>query len=285
MTDSPTFTGNACAAFSDDDKDRLWTAAKTLSDSGNLAMRMASVFGGGVEWVGARAAGMGAKIFGERWEEKVREATEKALWRAYDLSTVGLNKDSDRAPWEWFNKAVASASGAVTGLFGLPGALVDVPISTLVMMRSIAEIARAHGEDISNDEARRACLQVFAFGGRDISDDAAEAGYWAARLSLSHVAIDALIRRTAGVFGAALSEKMFAMAVPLAGSAAGGVLNYAFVDFYQDMARVHFTIRALERRYGEEGGVRACFDSLVAQARERRKLLPVREIKTIAADA
>jgi EcsC protein family len=281
MTDYPTYSSNACAVFSDEDKDRLWSAAKTLADSGNLAMRMASVFGGGVEWVGTRAAGIGVKIFGERWEEKVRETTEKALWRAHSLSTIGLDKTGDKAPWDWFNKAVTSTSGAVTGLFGLPGALLDVPLSTLVMMRSIAEIARAHGEDISDDDARRACLQVFAFGGPENADDGAEVGYWAARLSLSHVAIEAVIRRTAAIFGAALSEKMVAMAVPLAGSAAGGLLNYAFMDFYQDMARVHFTLRAIERQYGDEAGVRACFDSLVIQARDQKKVVARQDVKAI----
>ena len=62
------------------------------------------------------------------------------------------------------------------------------------------------------------------------------------------------------------------MAVPLAGSAAGGTLNWAFMDFYQDMARVHFTLRSLERKYGDEAGVRACFDRLVRQARDRKRL-------------
>jgi len=62
-----------------------------------------------------------------------------------------------------------------------------------------------------------------------------------------------------------------ATALPVAGAVAGGTLNYVFMDFYQDMARVHFAIRSLERRHGEEAGVRACFDSLVAQARKRRR--------------
>ena len=78
--------------------------------------------------------------------------------------------------------------------------------------------------------------------------------------------------RVAAVFGAALTEKAAAMAVPLAGAAAGGTLNWAFMDFYQEMARVHFTLRALERKYGDEAGVRACFDRLVRQARDRKRL-------------
>ena len=60
--------------------------------------------------------------------------------------------------------------------------------------------------------------------------------------------------------------------MPFAGALAGTGLNYAFMDFYQQMARVHFTVRALERKYGgEDTPVRACFDGLVRQARDRRR--------------
>jgi hypothetical protein len=44
-----------------------------------------------------------------------------------------------------------------------------------------------------------------------------------------------------------------------------------FMDYYQQMARVHFTLRDLERRY-DASSVRAQFDALVREARERRKL-------------
>jgi ribosomal protein L35AE/L33A len=41
------------------------------------------------------------------------------------------------------------------------------------------------------------------------------------------------------------------------------------MDYYQQMARVHFSIRAVERRHGADGAVRACFDQLLRQARLR----------------
>ena len=61
-----------------------------------------------------------------------------------------------------------------------------------------------------------------------------------------------------------LSQKYLTQAVPLIGAAAGGTLNYVFMDYYQQMARVHFTLRELERRHDPDA-VRACFDSLVRQ--------------------
>jgi transposase len=45
------------------------------------------------------------------------------------------------------------------------------------------------------------------------------------------------------VSGQSLTEKTLAQIVPIAGSVAGAGLNYAFMDYYQQMARIHFTIR------------------------------------------
>ena len=68
---------------------------------------------------------------------------------------------------------------------------------------------------------------------------------------MNHLAINLLIRAAAGRFGLVVSEKFLSQAVPVAGAVAGGALNYAFTDYYQTMARVHFCLRALERRTGD----------------------------------
>jgi hypothetical protein len=36
------------------------------------------------------------------------------------------------------------------------------------------------------------------------------------------------------------------------GALGGAAVNYAFIDHFQEMARAHFTVRRLERRYGKE---------------------------------
>jgi hypothetical protein len=65
-------------------------------------------------------------------------------------------------------------NGAVGGFFGLPGFIVELPISTTLMLRSIADIARGKEEDLSSMDAHLACLTVFALGGRSRGDNAAE---------------------------------------------------------------------------------------------------------------
>jgi EcsC protein family len=75
---------------------------------------------------------------------------------------LGLDQASDGKPWTWLNRLAASASGAGAGFLGAPGLMFDIPVTTGVIIRSIAEIARSHGEDISTLETKRACLEVFA---------------------------------------------------------------------------------------------------------------------------
>jgi hypothetical protein len=57
------------------------------------------------------------------------------------------------------HKAVVTATGAAGGATGLAGAAIELPISTAIMLRSIADIARGHGEDLRSDEVSLSCLQ------------------------------------------------------------------------------------------------------------------------------
>jgi hypothetical protein len=173
----PDYSGNACGALSEEERKKLWEAACTLVDERGLIVRVTSFVGQGAEWAGSKAADLGAKAFGEGWQDKLRELGEEALWRAHNLAVLGLDPEGEREPWLWFNKLVASATGAAGGFFGFPGLAVDVPVSTLLIMRSIAEIARANGEDLASDEGKRACLEVIALGGPGSEDDGRAPGH------------------------------------------------------------------------------------------------------------
>ena len=61
-----------------------------------------------------------------------------------------------------------------------------------------------------------------------------------------------LIEQIATRFGVQVSQKMAAQAVPVIGAAGGALINTLFMDHFQDMAHGHFTVRRLERKYGEE---------------------------------
>ncbi|MNW10716.1 hypothetical protein D3C71_2079900 [compost metagenome] len=65
-------------------------------------------------------------------------------------------------------------------------------------------------------------------------------------------------------FGVVVSEKFAAQAVPVIGAVAGATLNTIFIGYYQDMARGHFIVKRLERKYGFES-VRLVYGSLAGR--------------------
>jgi len=52
--------------------------------------------------------------------------------------------------WDFLHKMFVATSGAVGGAFGLPALTVELPVSTITMLRSIADIARSEGEKIKS---------------------------------------------------------------------------------------------------------------------------------------
>jgi EcsC protein family len=70
-----------------------------------------------------------------------------------------------------------------------------------------------------------------------------------------------LIAQIASRFGVVVTQKLAAQAVPIIGALAGAAVNYAFIDHFQEIARAHFTVRRLERRYGKDA-VRTAYDKL-----------------------
>jgi hypothetical protein len=190
-------------------------------------------------------------------------------------------------PYNAMYRALAAGSGAMGGLFGIYGLPFELGISTAIMLRSIAEIARAQGEDLADPEVQMACLEVFALGGESESDDAAETGYYGIRLALAwpvthathYIArhglgsdtapvLASLVRAISSRFGIALSQKSAALMVPLIGAAGAATINVIFMSHFQEMARGHFVVRRLERKYGKEL-VQACYENIVRESRNR----------------
>ncbi len=169
------------------------------------------------------------------------------------------------------HRFMSSVSGAVGGAFGLMALTVELPISTTIMLRSIADIARSEGEPLSEAETKLACLEVFALGGTKEEDDGVDTGYFAVRAALAGAMTEAtkylaqqglassgapvLVRflsKIASRYSIQVSEKAAAQAIPLVGAAGGATVNLLFMDHFQNMARGHFIVRRLERAYGKE---------------------------------
>jgi hypothetical protein len=236
--------------------------AKKLLESPGLAVKLTNIIGTPIEKAMA--------MLPERASTLVNDATTKSLRAALRLAVVTMRKKPRRAS-KLAHKALAIGSGAAGGFFGLPALVVELPISTGIILRSIADIARGEGENLSRPEARLACVEVFALGGSSRSDDAAETGYFAVRSALAVSVAEAakfvaekgiieegapvLVRFVAQIasrFSVAVSEKIAAQAVPVIGAVGGAAVNGLFVSHFQSMATGHFVVRRLERVHGAE---------------------------------
>ena len=247
--------------------------ARALLENPGLAAKFSAVIGSPLE--------KGMKMLPARMQKAIHAATETALMKALDLAVKSLGERPARASRDRWHQVAVAASGAAGGAFGIAAIGIELPVSTTLILRSIADIAAVEGEDPRSIDTRLACLTVFALGsGRDTRDDAAESGYFAARSAMATAVTEAakhlaqkgmsksgapallrLITLIASRFGVVVSEKAAAQMVPLLGAAGGALINTLFIGHYQDMARGHFIVRRLERIHGEEP-VRRAYEAL-----------------------
>ncbi len=194
-----------------------------------------------------------------------RRALLKGL--GFAISTLGSPKPARSR--DGLHKILVAGTGIAGGAAGIAAAALEIPISTTIMLRSIADIARSEGHDITLIETKLSCLEVFALGGRSSWDDSVEEGYWVVRSALAKSISQAaafigrrglaeegappivrFISTIASRFSAVITDEMAAKAIPLIGAVAGGAINVAFMQHFQQMARGHFVIRRLEQKYG-----------------------------------
>ena len=239
-------------------------AAKLLLESPGLAAKISSFVGTPIE--------KGFALLPRQWSTVVNDATRKAIETALKVALWTMNDATAvTAPSNWWHKLAAGASGAAGGAFGLAALSIELPVSTTIMLRSIADIARSEGEDLKSADAQLECVQVLALGGNSKSDDGTEIGYFAARAAMAKAVSEAaahlaaqgltqhsspallrLIAQIASRFSIVVSEKAAAQAVPVVGAIGGAVINTLFIDHFQDMARGHFIVRRLERLHGAD---------------------------------
>ncbi len=234
----------------------------------SLAVRLASLVGQPVEALRSRLPTPAQAAL----DGTVRRALTAAMRAA-------LRSDPARTPLpmasEWFHRGLAMASGAAGGALGLPGTLVELPVSTTLLLRQIAAVAAEEGENLADPLAGAECLKVFALGGRDPRDDAADSGYFAVRIALAEALKGAVGRGLVGTmlpgfvgaiasrFGGPVAIKLSAQAAPVIGAAAGAAVNLAFLEHFRGIARGHFTVRRLERAHGA-AAVRNAYEAIQA---------------------
>ena len=252
-----------------EDRQALIEARQTLQHHG-LADRLTEMIGAPVT--------VAIQSLPDAAENVLHSAVDKALHRALEVAISTMGDDSTGRPRLITHKVLSGLAGAAGGAFGLASVAAELPVSTVLLLRSVADIARSEGEDLSEMETRLACLEVFALdsgGGLPSTDqdesgiDATDIGYFAVRAGMAKQIADAskyliknsasdltappllqLISKIGSRFGVVVSQKAAAQAIPIIGAVGGALINSYFIDHYQDLARAHFGIRRLERVYG-----------------------------------
>ena len=251
----------------------LRTAVRLLEHPG-LAARLTNLVGKPIDLISNALPAAASRV--------IATATAKGLEAALKVALQTMQR-TPLAGSQLLHKALATASGAAGGAFGLAALPIELPVSTIIMLRSIADIARSEGEDISEPEPALSCIQVFALGGRAGSANASQpsqSGYFAVRGMLAKSVTEAarfiaergiieegapvlvrFIAQVASRFGVVVTQKVAAQTLPVVGALGGAAVNYVFIEHFQEVARGHFTVRRLERIYGKDV-VRAEYERL-----------------------
>jgi hypothetical protein len=248
-------------AMSPADHAALMDAVRRL-ERNSLVLRMAATVG--------RQMTLAGRLFPARAAALVNRTAMAAMRLALRGALASLKgkpiRDSIGA-----HRAMVAASGAAGGALGLASLPIELPVTVGLMLRSIADIARAEGEDLSQPDSALACLEVFALDGRPEGADVSESVYFALRGVMArsvseaarYIASRGLIDESAPVlvrfvtqissrFGVVVSQKFLAQATPVLGALGGAAVNLAFIEHFQSLAKGHFTVRRLERRYGAD---------------------------------
>jgi hypothetical protein len=200
--------------------------------------------------------------------DRINRVVERAILNSLNIAIRSIEPKSKRPPAQRAASVLAGLSGGVSGFFGIAALPIELPVTTTLMLRAIADIARHHGEDLSTLEARLACVEVFALGAPD-PGRRTDFGYYASRALIGRLAADAtaifiergvanlsapvvgsLVTEIATRFGVVVTERSAASALPVLGAVGGATVNIIFMNHFQRVARGHFAIRRLERLYG-----------------------------------
>jgi hypothetical protein len=244
------------------------SGAKALLANGSLSDKIGALFGVSIE--------SGYASLPKNWEAQTAAIAEDLLMLGLRgmLTTLG-GASSDIFPSLMRFSATMRLHERIAEL---PALTLELPVSMMLLCRSMADIARANGERSEDLDTRLACLELFALG--DARRNAMSAGYFALRTQLASStaaafdyltntlmvdeeadALHGYVAAIAEHFREQIEIHAAAEAIPGVGARRGSAVNLLLIDHFQDIARGHFTVRRLERAYGQQE-VRTTYDRI-----------------------
>src|SRR5690606_28620051 len=120
--------------------------AKQLLENPGLAAKITNLIGSPIE--------KGIDSLPKKWSDKLGKITTNSLLKATNAAVFTMKDKSVKKSSNAMHKTAVALSGGVGGFFGLAALAVELPISTTIMLRSIADISREHGESIDSIETK-----------------------------------------------------------------------------------------------------------------------------------
>jgi hypothetical protein len=236
--------------------------AKDLLENGSDLIQLVNSFGELTE--------KGINKLSIQNQQRIEKATVKAVEQAWKYS-LKINSKGKKPPLsDWWHTFLATVSGAVGGV-AIITLIAELPVTTIIILRAIIDIAKREGENPAAIMTKLACLEVFAFGGGNAKNPLEYSEYYQVRISLqgpierssrdiakkgvSSIGapfLAQLITKIAVYYQTFLSIKVAAKIIPLAGAIGGAAVNVLFIKHFQQKAHGHFIVRRLEREYGAD---------------------------------
>lgn len=239
MTDSPLTKQNQI---------EIEALAKRYSDANGLMMKLVNLAAGKLEsGLSVLPAGV-KKQLDDVTKLALKASYEAAAWTNVDTGSRGImSRAAGKLSGDQVHKAAAVATGAAGGLGGVGTTVVEIPVTISLIFRSVQNIAAQYGEDPSSTEVKLECIKVFGTGAISGDLDDIDTGFVGAKIIITGGAAEKLIASIAPKFAAMMTNKLAAQTVPVLGAITGAGINYAFVEYYQQMAHVRFGLRKVIR--------------------------------------
>ena len=253
--------------------------AKKFLENDSILIKIADSVGKPIEFIHKNLPAKAKKM--------VSNTIEKAITVSLKTAIKTLKK-SNNIPFEdavkntsnhrILHSSLSGISGGVCGFFGEVGLLVDLPVTTTLIMRNIASIANGYGFGLDNPTTPLECLYIFTLGSKSKHDDDMDSSYYTSRVALEtlikqsseFIAVNSakvvlenlekgtapviirFIAKIASLFEITVTEKMLAEAIPIVGAIGGATINIAFCDYFGQAAKYHFGLLRLEKEYGKD---------------------------------
>jgi len=236
--------------------------AKNLLEKKSIAIKMANIFGSATEAIGS--------LLPVSYRESISKSNLLLIEKTWDFSLSTMPPINEPPGKESKHIFLVTLSGVIGGV-GIVTLFLELPVTTVLMLRAIADIAIDEGEDYNQFETKIASLESFALGGDAFDDHTEETGYYAIRNILQQPLEESskfiaqkgmagmgapfaaqLITKIAARYQTVIAAQTVTKSIPIVGAVAGATINVVFLNYFQDKARGHFIIRRLEKKYGDK---------------------------------